>query len=67
MDYQKIFRLTRGDVKQILILVRHFFQRLLINDVVFYEEQTKEKVIAILAILAVFTVHLSHMLLSKYS
>ena len=66
-SYEKIYKLTRGDVKQILILVRHFFQRLFINDVVFFEEQMKEKVIAILAILAAFTAYLSHMLLSKYA
>ena len=65
--YEKIYKLTRGDVKQILILTRHFFQRLFINDVVFFEEQTKEKVIAILAILAAFTAYLSHMLLWKYT
>ncbi len=65
--YEKIYKLARGDVKQILILVRHFFQRLFINDVVFFEEQTKEKVIAILAILAAFTAYLSHMLLWKYT
>jgi len=66
-SYEKIYKLTRGDVKQILILVRHFFQRLFINDVVFFEEQTKEKVIAILAILAASTAYLSHMLLWKYT
>ena len=66
-SYEKIYKLLRGNLKQILILARHFFQRLFINDVVFFEEQMKEKIIAILAILAVFTAHLSHMLLWKYT
>ena len=65
--YEKIYNLPKGNLKQILILVRHFFQRLFINDVVFFEEQMKEKIIAILAILAVFSAHLSHMLLWKYA
>ena len=67
VTYEKICSLPKGDLKQILILVRHFFQRLFINDVVFFEEQMKEKIIAILAILAVFSAHLSHMLLWKYA
>ena len=65
--YEKIYNLPKGDIRQILILTRHFFNRLFINDVVFFEEQMKEKIIAILAILAVFTSYLSHMLLLKYA
>ncbi|MGD8535921.1 MAG: hypothetical protein PVF66_08735, partial [Candidatus Aminicenantes bacterium] len=65
--YESIFSRSRGDFKQWLILVRHFYRRLFINDVVFFEEQMKEKVIAILAIFAVFSAHLSHMLLWKYA
>ncbi len=64
--YEKIFSRSRGDFKQWLILVRHFFNRLFINDVVSFEEQMKEKVIAVLAIFAVFSAHLSHRLLWKY-
>lgn len=64
--YEKIFSLAKGDFKQSLTLVRHFYRRLFINDVVFFEEQMKEKIIAILAIFAVFSAHLSHMLLWKY-
>ncbi len=64
--FEKIFNRSRGDFKQWLILVRHFYRRLFINDVVFFEEQMKEKVIAVLAIFAVFSAHLSHRLLWKY-
>jgi hypothetical protein len=64
--YEKIFSRSQGDFKQWLILVRHFFNRLFINDVVSFEEQMKEKVIAVLAIFAVFSAHLSHRLLWKY-
>ncbi len=65
--YEKIFSRSRSDFKQFLILVTHFYRRLFINDVVFFEEQMKEKVIAILAIFAVFSAHLSHMLFWKYA
>ena len=61
--YENIFSLAKGDFKQSLTLVRHFYRRLFINDVVFFEEQMKEKIIAVLAIFAVFSAHLSHMLL----
>ncbi len=66
ITYEKIYSLPKGDLKQILILVRHFFQRLFINDVVFFEEQMKERIIAILAILAVLFSYISHIILWKY-
>jgi hypothetical protein len=65
--YEKIFNRSRGDFRQWLTLVRHFFRRLFINDAVFFEEQMKEKIIAVIAIFAVFSAHLSHMLLWKYA
>jgi hypothetical protein len=55
-----------GQTKQFLILTRHFFLRLFINDIVFFEESMQEKVIALVAILAVFSGHLSTVLLTKY-
>jgi len=64
--YEKIYKLPRGDIRQILILTRHFFQRLFINDIVFFEEQMKERIIAILAILAVLFSYISHIILWKY-
>jgi len=65
-SYKRIYTLPKGNLKQILILARHFFNRLFINDVVFFEEQMKEKIIAILAILAVISSYLSHRILFKY-
>ena len=65
-SYERIYTLPKGNLKQILILARHFFNRLFINDVVFFEEQMKEKIIAILAILAVISSYLSHRILFKY-
>ncbi len=64
--FEKIFSHAKGDFKQWLILVRHFFNRLFMNDIVFFEEQMKEKVIAILGILAVFTSYFSNAILWKY-
>jgi len=63
---EKIYRLPKGNFKQFHVLARHFFHRLFINDVVFFEEQMKERMISILAILAVFSSFLSHIILWKY-
>lgn len=65
-DFEKILAFSGGNIRQFLILVRHFFHRLFLNDVVSFEEQMKEKVIGILAFIAVFCGHLSNSLLFKY-
>jgi hypothetical protein len=62
----RILAQSKGQTKQFLILTRHFFLRLFINDVVFFEESMQQKIIALIAILAVFSGHLSTVLLSKY-
>ncbi len=64
--YDRILSRSRGQTKQFLILTRHFFLRLFINDFVFFEESMQQKVIAIIALLAVFSGHLSKTLLTKY-
>ena len=54
-------------VQQFVLLTRHFFNRLFLNDLVAFEEQMKERVIAVLAFLAIFSAHLSNVALFKYS
>ena len=67
MEYfDRILAHSKGQTKQFLILTRHFFLRLFINDIVFFEESMQQKVIAIIAILAIFSGHLSKALLTKY-
>ncbi len=52
--------------RQFMILTRHFFLRLFRNDLVDFEDQMKERVIGILAILAVFSGLLADVGLEKY-
>jgi hypothetical protein len=52
---------------QFVILTRHFFGRFFQNDVVAFEDQAKEKVIAGLAFLAVLGVQISNSFLFKYA
>jgi hypothetical protein len=54
------------EVRQYYILTRHFFLRLFKNDLVDFEDQMKERVIGILAILAVFSGLISYVFLAKY-
>ncbi len=64
--FDRILARSKGQTKQFLILTRHFFQRLFINDVVSFEESMQEKIIALVAILAVFSGHFANVLISKY-
>ena len=67
MEYfERILVHSKGQTKQFFILTRHFFLRLFINDVVFFEESMQQKIFALIAILAVFSSHLSTVLLTKY-
>jgi hypothetical protein len=62
-------RMTRSvvlEARQYKILSRHFFLRLFRNDLVDFEDQMKERVIGILAILAVFSGLLGYFFLEKY-
>jgi hypothetical protein len=52
---------------QFRILTRHFFLRLFRNDLVDFEDQMKERLIGILAILAVFSGLIAYVFLGKYS
>jgi hypothetical protein len=64
--FERALARSKGQTKQVLILTRHFFLRLFINDFVFFEDSMQQKVIALIAILAVFSGHLAKALLTKY-
>lgn len=49
-----------------LILTRHFFKRLFLNETVFFEEQMMGKIIGIIAIVSVFPAYVADALLFKY-
>lgn len=55
-----------GRPKQLLVLTRHFFDRLFQNEIFPFEEQMKEKVIVLLALLAVLGGHVSNSILMRY-
>jgi hypothetical protein len=56
----------RGEARQFLILTRHFFNRFFRNDVVDFEDQMKEKVIAAMVFLIILGGHISNSILFKY-
>lgn len=56
----------REEFSQLSILTRHFFGRLFRNDIVDFEDQMKERLIALLAILAIFIGWSSHLLVENY-
>ncbi len=56
-----------GILSQFLILTRHFFLRLFLNDVVAFEEQMKERVMGVLALVAILSGLISYALTSPYA
>jgi hypothetical protein len=60
-------RRLREEAAQLVLLTRHFFDRLFLNDVVNFEDQMKERLIAVLAILAVVVGWSSQMVLFGYN
>ncbi len=56
----------RGRPRQTLVLTRHFFNRLFQNDVFPFEEQMKEKVYVLLAMLATVGWFFTTVLFSQY-
>jgi hypothetical protein len=56
----------REEAGQIAFLTRHFFDRLFRNEVVDFADQMKERLIAVLAVLAIVVFWVSEMLLFKY-
>jgi hypothetical protein len=61
-----IFHPVVFEARQFKILTRHFFLRLFRNDLVDFEDQMKERLIGILAVLAVFSGLISYLFLEKY-
>lgn len=57
----------RNEVVQYKILTRHFFHRLFQNDVVDFEDQMKERIIGVIAFLAIFSGLLTFGFLEKYA
>ncbi|MCR4409919.1 MAG: hypothetical protein QHH43_05270 [Candidatus Saccharicenans sp.] len=49
-----------------LILTRHFFRRLFLNETVFFEEQMVQKTIGIIAILSIFPAYIADSLMFIY-
>jgi hypothetical protein len=56
----------RGEAHQFFILTRHFFNRFFRNDVVDFEDQMKEKVIAGMVFLIILGGHIANSILLKY-
>jgi hypothetical protein len=57
---------ARAELVRFVILTRHFFGRLFRNETVDFEDQMKERLSAVLALLAVFFAWSSWLLLFKY-
>jgi hypothetical protein len=72
MSLKQIFRFDelmaslQGRSKQLLVLTRHFFERLFQNEIFPFEEQMIEKVIVLLALLAVLGGHVANSILLRY-
>jgi len=64
--YDTLIEKSKGSLKDFFVLSRHFYFRLFLNDAVFFEEQMKEKVIAFLALIAIFSAHLANSILYRY-
>lgn len=64
--YDTLIEKSAHSLKDFLVLTKHFYLRLFLNDVVSFEEQMKEKVIALLAIIAIFSAHLVNSILYRY-
>ncbi|MDY0231107.1 MAG: hypothetical protein RBR88_01330, partial [Candidatus Saccharicenans sp.] len=63
MDGLKKFQLKESSF---LVLTRHFFRRLFLNETVFFEEQMTGKVISIIALLSIFPAYVADNLLFVY-
>jgi hypothetical protein len=57
---------AQAELSRLILLTRHFFKRLFLNETVFFEEQMAAKVIGIIAILSIFPAFVADALLFKY-
>lgn len=58
---------TRGGLQSFLVLTRHFFRRLFINDNSVFPDQMRERMISVLVLSALVTGHLANVVFFKYS
>jgi len=65
-SFDELMASLPGRFKQLLVLTRHFFERLFQNEIFPFEEQMKEKVIVLLALLAVLGGHVANSILMRY-
>ena len=66
LSFEALVSRLSGRPRQLLVLTRHFFNRLFQNEVFPFEEQMKEKLIAGLVMLGVLGGHIAVSLFGKY-
>jgi hypothetical protein len=66
LSFDGLMTRLSGRSRQLLVLTRHFFNRLFQNEVFPFEEQMKEKLIASLVLLSVLGGHIAVSLFGKY-
>jgi len=66
LGFEALMRRTRGRPRQVLVLTRHFFNRLFQNEIIPFEDQMKEKLFTVLAVLAAVGWVLTNTLFSQY-
>jgi hypothetical protein len=66
LSFEVLSARLSGRPRQLLVLIRHFFNRLFQNEVFPFEEQMKEKLIAGLVMLVVLGGHIAVSLFGKY-
>ena len=65
--FDRLLDISKGNLRQYIILTRHFFNRLFQNDIVDFEEQMKAKIIGLVALFAVMSAHVANLSLFKYA
>ncbi len=65
-ETRNLFHSTRSELKDFLILTRHFYLRLFHNDVVSFGDQMQEKIIGVQVLLAVLCGHVSNVIMIRY-
>ncbi|MBN1273369.1 MAG: hypothetical protein JXB26_13965 [Candidatus Aminicenantes bacterium] len=64
--YHHITAIFQGKTSQVFLLTQHFFRRLFINDIISFEDLMKEKVVGLLALIAVLSAVFGDFLISRY-
>jgi hypothetical protein len=66
LNTEALMARLQGRPRQVLVLTRHFFNRLFQNEIIPFEEQMKEKLFTVLAVLAAVGWVLTNTLFSQY-